>query len=100
MSADNGIYILRTLVSISPRIFEYRVKHLQAIDNLGWDSKIEEYTQDPDIHIKNARKIFAKCFPIETREEALKEALKRMEEIGYVEYGIQEIEIDRIFKSR
>jgi len=31
MSADNGIYILETLGS------EFRVAHLQAIENIYWD---------------------------------------------------------------
>ena len=46
MSADNGIYILQTLKDSAPGEptesygFEYRVRELQAIDNLEYDENV------------------------------------------------------------
>ena len=34
MSADNGIYILKTPRRDDPKLFEYRVAHCQAIENI------------------------------------------------------------------
>jgi len=39
MSADNGIYVLKTPVTEGANKFEYRVIHAQAIENLNWEEK-------------------------------------------------------------
>lgn len=109
MSADDGFYILETE---GP---EYRVKHLQAVENYMWDDKkIDEqdgkpgaYTNDPDVHIRNARKMWKKCKVFTNKKEAVKyafnmeeEAIKDMEEyfgFGFTEYGVCHIKIPRKF---
>jgi hypothetical protein len=90
MSADNGIYILETL---GP---EYRVKELMAIDNLNWDHKNGEPTNDADIMIKNARQMWKDCVVLVNKTEAL-EVASEIEADGYFEYGICFIRIPRKF---
>ena len=95
MSADNGIYILQT-----PRVglgYEYRLAHLQAVENYLWDEKIGKQTEDLDVWIKNARKMWCGVAPMFSRAVAFQEAEKLYNEYGYVEYGIRVIEIDREF---
>lgn len=80
MSADNGIYIL-VLKD------QCRVIHAQAIDNLYWwhcdedrneinPLRVVEYYKDVNSHL---------------RDEARKVAINLLEEIGYTEYGVSEI---------
>ena len=97
MSADNGIYILRTTNKDQPH--EYRVAHLQAVENYQWDDEKKDYTSDPDVQIKNASEMWAGCQVLFNRTAALEWADKTMREVGYTEYGIQFIEIDRPFRK-
>lgn len=99
MSADNGIYILVTGTGNNK---EYRVKELQAVDNVNWDSEITDYTSDPDIRIKNARRMWKNCTPYKKRAEAMEQAGGLYEEImestfPVLEYGICFIEIPKDF---
>jgi hypothetical protein len=100
VSADNGIYILETGTGPSR---EYRVKHLQAVEDLMWDEGIGDYSENADIHIENARKMWADCTVITSRREAFQEAQKLFDEImqddfcPIVEYGIQTIPVPRDF---
>ena len=104
MSADNGVYILETNTKEHNRK-EYRVRHLQAVENVGWDDNKQEpdknycggYTDDPDITIKNARKMWSGCQVFYSEENALKEAWKMLKDLDVCEYGICRIQIDRIF---
>ena len=89
MSADNGIYILKT------RGPEFRVAHLQAIDNLDWGRN--GCTDDPDVRIANAREMWFGSPVFKTEEEAWEEARRLHSLIEYTEYGVSMVEIDRVF---
>ncbi len=94
MSSDNVIAILTTLKGDG---HEYRVAHLQAVENYQWDDKKKDYTNNPKIQIKNAREMWGSCKVITNEEEAMQEAVKLYKEIGYTEYGISFINIDAKF---
>jgi hypothetical protein len=101
MSADNTVGILKTSNGIGG--FEYRVAHIMAIDNLYYSSDPDlpfsgdERVNDPDILIENARKMWMMCQVFDNEKDAKEEAKKIEQELGYVEYGIEVIEIDREF---
>jgi len=105
MSADNGIYILKTLTMDGK--WEYRVKHLQAVENYRWDFlKPDEdgggpggYTEDTKWHIYNAKRIWMNCKVYHSHAEAYVEAAMLHEDIGYTEYGITEITIPECWDS-
>lgn len=106
MSADDGIYILKTRKGIG---HEYRVSHLQAVENVDWDQnkwnedtkRIGNYTDDDDVRIINAREMWNECQVFTDEAEAFKEAQKIydewVEQCGFVEYGICTITVDREF---
>lgn len=107
MSADNGIYILETVKGNGK---EYRVEHLQAVENYLWDENLQvpekSYkggeTDNPNIHIKNAREMWANCKVFTNKQDASLEADKLYNEIiesdfPIIEYGISTIKIDREF---
>jgi len=96
MSADNGIYILKTpIVEGETGIFEYRVRHAQAIDNITYERKdgnpeyVVQYFGDSEVfvNVEGARHkawemyngVMKSCFPV-------------------VEYGICEIELPHSFE--
>lgn len=94
MSADNGIYILETE---GP---EYRVAHLQNIEDIWYDSTTKEYTNgDNDVAIRNARGMWTG--DVLSKEGARNKAFLMEESIyqqGYpLEYGISNIKIPRWF---
>ena len=96
MLADNGIYILQTDGQ------EFRVVHTQGIENymLGEKGKINWI--DPDIHIRNARRIWKGCIVFKSREDALAEAERMYQEVmesavPVVVDGIAFITIERRF---
>jgi hypothetical protein len=92
MSADNGIYILETE---GP---EFRVAEMGAVDNYQWDNERSEYTDDPDVHIENAREMWGGCEVLTNEEDAIDMALKIDKEWGIgTEYGICVIKIRRRF---
>lgn len=94
MSADNGIYILKTPVLGG---FEWRVEHLQAVDNYSWDDEKNEHTINSHIQIKNAREMWKDSPVFFTEKEAEAYAFNMLDiyqdEGGYVEYGIQRVNI-------
>ena len=94
MSADNGIYVLRTPTDDG---YEYRVQHLQAIDNLEWDRGDEAYSDDPAIWIENARAMWRGCHAFTREGEALEYAAELLRQQPICEYGISFIDIDRRF---
>jgi hypothetical protein len=100
MSADNTIAILRCPLWNPKHVFEYRVKHLQAIENLYYDEDKSCDTDDPDILIKNARKMWCGCRPLYKEDDALQEAKRIYDDVGFTEYGIQEIFIPRPFSKK
>jgi len=101
MSADNGIYILKTPVSSYSSMqgdgFEYRVAHMQAAENLSWDDKKHCHTENLNVRIKNAREMWEGEDMFHSEEEARKAAIALAETISFLEYGICLIEINREF---
>jgi len=98
MSADNGIYILRTLIQKDPRAGSvWRVAHLAAIDNLNWDDTKKDMVDDDDICIINARKMFAGAEEFYNEVSALIQAKHQLDQLSVCEYGISEIKINRVF---
>ena len=90
MSADNGIYILVTPITDS-KVFEYRVAHCQAIENIDYDPKYLNL-------------YFGECSVFLTKTDALREAAKQEEEImtgpmPILEYGIQFIRLNTPFPT-
>ena len=98
MSADNGVYILET-VRLTRNGYqpEYRVAHLGAIDNIEYDENIKDYTDDDNIRIVNAREMFSSSHVFADRDEAAAYAESLHSELGWTEYGICFITIDREF---
>lgn len=94
MSADNGIYILSTLKG---KGHEYRVAHLQAVENYEWDDKIKGYTEDPDVQIKNAREMWDGCKVFKKEKGALKLAHKLADDVDILEYGICYVYIPYVY---
>jgi hypothetical protein len=91
MSADNGVYILKT---INPKGgYEFRVEHLQAVDNVGWDDNLRRMTDDPIVQIHNAHEMWGHSHVWGTREDAFRIAEKILEDLDVCEYGIQTITI-------
>lgn len=80
MSADNGIYILKTGR-------EYRVKHLHAIQNLYW-SNVKEACEE-SLNCARLLDEFHDCRSTRSAEMAIKIAMRLRKEIPYCEYGIQ-----------
>lgn len=100
MSADNGIYVLQTPVSetISNlltegtrgfELFEYRVIHAQAIENVNY---YKEGTLLREAEVVN---YFGKAEVLTNREQALIKghelAREIMKDCGILEYGVSEI---------
>lgn len=83
MSADNGVYILETA---GP---EFRVSDFGAIDNITWDQRKRDFTNDPVILMENARKYYNGCEVFTTREAALQEAVSILNQLPVCEYGIK-----------
>lgn len=95
MSADNGIYILKTKD-------QYRVAHLQAIDNVSWSII--------DGNWQNKKETRGKCVPTRviemwgkckyTRDEnvALKIAHRWASSIPICEYGVNIITYNKTWK--
>lgn len=99
MSADNGVYILQT------RGPEFRVAHLQAIDNVyySWGYKEDGTidggdTDNQDIWIMNARQMWFGAPVFTDEDEAWKAAREIHDSVDFTEYGISKIEVDREFK--
>lgn len=104
MSADNGIYILRTISGNNPkrRHYEYRVEHLQAIENYMWDDDTNAQTEDQNVWIVNARKMWSNCIVHSSINRAMTVAktmkdLVMKSECPILEYGISTITIQKKF---
>ncbi|WP_206459369.1 hypothetical protein [Anaerovorax sp. IOR16] len=88
MSVDNGVYILQCKD-------QYRVKHLQAIDNLYWDDK--EGVMD-DIVPLRAVEMFGDCKYTRDFDKAVKIASYILRDLSTCEYGIQIIPCNKKWK--
>lgn len=95
MSADNGVYILKT--TGDKGTYEYRVRELQAVENVYWNARTGRDSTSHDIWIKNARRMWkdAPVFPHE--DVALNAALEIYKRLSVCEYGIATITIERRF---
>jgi hypothetical protein len=91
MSADNGIYILKTE---GP---EFRVSYMTAIDNLYWDENTGNCTRDEEIVIRNAREMFQGCKVFTDESEAVMFAFEQSKQYDFLEYGIQTIVVNKKF---
>jgi len=86
MSADNGIYIIKT---VGP---EWRVEEMSAIENLWYPDNSTQTV------IKNAREMFADAKVFKSRAEALEYAHDLARDFAVLEYGVSEIaEIPAMF---
>ena len=91
MSADNGIYILET-------IGEYRVQHLQGVDNLWWDDEEEDYVNHITECVKdNAREMWGDAPTFTNKQDVLVYATELAEQYPILEYGISFIQLDIVF---
>lgn len=94
MSSDNTVAILKTPKGNN---FEYRVAHQMAIENYQWDDAKGDYTDDPQVQIKNAREMWRDCPVFTTSDDALIEAKAIYDQVVWTEYGISFIIIDAEF---
>lgn len=92
MSADDGIYILKTPAESG---FEYRVIHAQAIENIYYDRGRSHDEPIP----KRLREYFGKAEVFTNETEAVKKAVA-WHKTEQSEYGIREIEYSRPFPCR
>jgi len=91
MSADNGIYILETP---DGNVFEYRVAHCQAIENLTY----AEQNGDPEYVVR----LFGDSEVFYDKTSALIAADKQAQEImewAPLEYGISTISLPHKFSK-
>lgn len=79
MSADNGVYILKTDK-------QYRVAHLHCINSLYWDCKNMRYCDD--MQPEQVIKMFGKCKYTYSAEKAFDIAWSIKESLGTCEYGV------------
>lgn len=99
MSADNGIYVLKTKVDKfwvreapelfedrGPGRFEYRVAHAMAVENICYNMKTGDYQKDfiPEIVFD----YFGDCRVFIDEGEALKYAHELEKEYDILEYGV------------
>ena len=95
MSADNGVYILKTIKENSNN-FEYRVAHAQNIEDVTPNIKYEDLHRCSMVYIFSRSKIFT------DKKEADIEAKKIYDEImnsdcPIVEHGICIVNVDEVF---
>ena len=99
MSADNGIYLLKTPKD-GGEACDYRVIHAQDIDSIYWNEKTSDYGLN--VNPKILMDYFGDA-PCLSEEEARNKASEMADEImnddycPYLEYGIQIIELDHSF---
>lgn len=72
------------------------MEHLQAIDNLEWENNTYK-SDNSDVQIANAREMFKHATVHTVLVEAMAHAVKIENDIGYTEYGLCIIVIERIF---
>lgn len=89
MSADNGIYILKTKD-------QYRVIHTQAIENIYWS----HFYRDMRRHPVSTRLVEYYGDTRYTRnfDKAMKVASIMSKDYGTLEYGIQVISVDKTWR--
>lgn len=90
MSADNGVYILKTGK-------QYRVKHLTSINRLYWDSATAKTkdTMQPDMIMT----LFGDCKYTYDANTAIRIALNVCKKLDYCEYGVVVLDAERSWGS-
>lgn len=99
MSADNGIYILESLVHDGK---EYRVAECQAIENINYVPKSFYAPDDKSFwNLPSLWASFGKCQIFHDEAAALQEAQRLYRDPSMVvcEYGISTIQMDRSFPT-
>ena len=86
MSADNGIYILR---SKKGDTLEYRVAHLRAVED-AFDEQLGRYYM---------ASMFGNCTVLYDRDNAWKIAREKADEHEVLEYGVSELKWDGEFPN-
>ena len=90
MSADNGIYVLKTRTPgdkvVKTALCEYRVAHLQGIDNLYYDVATGEHKLD--FTPEEAYIYFKECQVIYDGSQALEYAHRLADQQTILEYGV------------
>ena len=79
MSADNGVYILKTGN-------QYRVALCQAIDNLYWNEDL--HCMCDTLQPKSIIQMFGDCQHTTDANKAVRIAERILKETGFCEYGI------------
>ena len=92
MSADNGIYILRTADK------QHRVLHMQAVDNLYF-SYIYTHCDLNSFNSARLLEYYGSCKHTKNFEKALKIANQIKHQVEFVEYGIQIIQSNNTWEQ-
>ena len=85
MSADNGIYILKSPDPQNPDKFVWRVANAQAIENLDYGDVPEK--------LKYIGYVFGKSEVYTDEDAAIKVAIEMVKSC-YTEYGMNFVEVD------
>lgn len=96
MSTDNGIYVLKSKCNFktfagvrvrTPDYFVYRVAHVFAIDN--FDDHVKNYPEElPEYLLRT----WGNSPVFKEKDNAFSHAKTLLNQIGYAEYGISEID--------
>lgn len=96
MSADNTIGILITRRRDGDEGQEYRVAHVQAIDNLWYKPDYPSVAQ-PVLNRHHTLLQFADASVFKEAEAAMYAAMCLEQDVGYVEYGIRLLNYTAIY---
>lgn len=96
MSADNGIYILK---SEGP---EWRIAHAQAIENINWNEETKSSADQNHFNMEEVKQYFGESRVFLSEQDVCEEAVKMETEIcqsdfPVLEYGICEIRMPHKF---
>lgn len=91
MSADNGVYVAKFPTSNGG--VEYRVEHLQNIEDLDYElNGLECLPKDVVVAYRNFS--FADSFAFTDEQEAIRCAHELEESLPFTEYGVCSVEYD------
>jgi hypothetical protein len=97
MSADNGVYVLKSPTASNPKEFEYRVAYAMAIDNIYFGNEnTEEGRREND---ESRLYLFGKSTVFLDPDKAFEEAERIHSQYEWTEYGITQEEIARPFPN-
>ena len=95
MSADNGIYILKTPHRFKKDVFEWRVAECMNSE----DFTLDALGGEPLWNLSYVWNYFSKCEVYTSGEAALQQALALYEKCTICEYGIRPITMDQPFPT-